>query len=130
MASECCGPKDTTGSPAWFLHGQAQVFPTLFVRDNFDDLQITFDLAREGACAGAPRLRRNGAYTPLEERLARVTNSNMTDKFEAASRSLRGVGRDWDECNEFSDGEESRDTWKSPNHMEILNFGLAYTTSF
>ncbi len=48
MPADCCGGRNHTGSPAWFVEGQAQVFPTLFLRDVFDDLQITKDLGLRG----------------------------------------------------------------------------------
>ena len=130
MPADCCGGRNHTGSPAWFVEGQAQVFPTLFLRDVFDDLQITKDLGLEGACAGDPRLNGNGPDQPLRERVSWQTNCNMTQKFESASRAIRGEGDEWEECTGFSELEEMRETWVCPNHMEILNFYLAYLTSF
>jgi len=130
MPADCCGGRNHTGSPAWFVEGQAQVFPTLFLRDVFDDLQITKDLGLEGACAGDPRLNGNGPDQPLRERASWQTNCNMTQKFEDASRAIRGEGDEWEECTGFSALEEMRETWTCPVHMEILNFYLAYLTSF
>ncbi len=130
MPADCCGGRNHTGSPAWFVEGQAQVFPTLFLRDVFDDLQITKDLGLEGACAGDPRLNGNGPDQPLRERVSWQTNCNMTQKFESASRAIRGEGDEWEECTGFSELEEMRETWVCPGHMEILNFYLAYLTSF
>lgn len=130
MPADCCGGKNHTGSPAWFVEGQAQVFPTLFLREVFDDLQITKDLGLEGACAGDPQLAGNGPDQPLWERVAWQTNCNMTQKFESASKAIRGVAEDWDKCSGFSALEEMRETWTCAGHMEILNFYLAYLTSF
>ena len=130
MPADCCGGRNHTGSPAWFVEGQAQVFPTLFLRDVFDDLQITKDLGLEGACAGDPRLNGNGPGQPLWERVSWQTNCNMTQKFESASRAIRGEGDEWEECTGFSALDEMRETWICPGHMEILNFYLAYLTSF
>ena len=132
MPADCCGGKDHTGSPAWFVEGQARVFPTLFLRDTFDDLQITKDLGLEGACAGDPRLAGNGPGQPLWMRAAHMANCNMTQKFESASRAIRGEAEDWEsnKCSGFSELEEMRETWTCASHMEILNFYLAYLTSF
>ena len=130
MPADCCGGWNHTGSPAWFVEGQAQVFPTWFFRDVFDDLQITKDLGLEGACAGDPRLTGNGPDNPLWERVASQMNCNMTQKFESASRAIRGEGDEWDECSGFSALDEMRETWTCTGHMEILNFYLAYLTSF
>ena len=55
----------------------------------------------------------------------------MTQKFERASRAIRGEGEsERDECEGFSALEEMRETWTCAGHMEILNFYLAYLTSF
>ena len=129
MPADCCGGMNHTGSPAWFVEGQAQVFPTLFLREVFDDLKITKDLGLEGACAGDPQLAGNGPDQPLWERVAWQTNCNMTQKFESASKAIRGVAEDWDKCSGFSALEEMRETWTCAGHMEILNFYLAYLTS-
>lgn len=126
MPADCCGGRNHTGSPAWFVEGQAQVFPTLFLRDVFDDLEITKELGLEGACDGDPRL--NGEA--LWERVSSRTNCNMTQKFESAGRAIRGEGDEWEDCTGFSALEEMRETWVCPDHMEILNFYLAYLTSF
>ena len=131
MPEDCCGGWNHTGSPAWYVEGQAQVFPTLFLRETFDDLEVTKDLGLEGACAGDPRLVGNGSDYPLWERVAWQTNCNMTQKFERASRAIRGEGEsERDECEGFSALEEMRETWTCAGHMEILNFYLAYLTSF
>jgi hypothetical protein len=132
MPADCCGGRNHTGSPAWFVEGQALVLPTLFLRDVFDDLQITKDLGLEGACAGDPRLNGNGPGPgqPLRERVSWQMNCNMTQKFESTSRAIRGEGDDHDECTGFSELDELRETWVCLNHMEILNFYLAYLTSF
>ena len=130
MPEDCCGGWNHTGSPAWYVEGQAQVFPTLFLRETFDDLEVTKDLGLEGACAGDPRLDGNGPDQPLWQRVAYQTNCNMTQKFERASRAIRGEAEDWENCSGFSALEEMRETWTCAGHMEILNFYLAYLTSF
>ena len=130
MPEDCCGGWNHTGSPAWYVEGQAQVFPTLFLRETFDDLEVTKDLGLEGACAGDPRLVGNGPDQPLWQRVAYQTNCNMTQKFERASRAIRGEAEDWENCSGFSALEEMRETWTCAGHMEILNFYLAYLTSF
>lgn len=130
MPEDCCGGRNHTGSPAWYVEGQAAVFPTLFLRETFDDLEVTKDLGLEGACAGDPRLGGNGPVQPLRERVAWQMNCNSTQKFELASRAIRGEAEDWDKCSGFSALEEMRETWTCAGHMEILNFYLAYLTSF
>ena len=38
MPDDCCGLNNPTEAPAWYVEGQAIVFPSLFIRDNFNDL--------------------------------------------------------------------------------------------
>ena len=41
MEGDCCGSGDFTNTPAGFIEGQANLFPTLFWKENFNDLTIS-----------------------------------------------------------------------------------------
>jgi len=125
MANDCCGLNDPLDAPAWYVEGQAIVFPSLFMRDNFDELQIVKDYGLEGACNGDPEA---GAAT-TKEKFIGLAGCNLTQKYFYYRQEVIGES-DWGECRGFTNKEEYRDTALCGGGWEMINFYIAYLTSF
>lgn len=125
MANDCCGLNDPLDAPAWYVEGQAIVFPSLFMRDNFDELQIVKDYGLEGACNGVPEA---GAAT-TKEKFIGLAGCNLTQKYFYYRQEVIGES-DWGECRGFTNKEEYRDTALCGGGWEMINFYIAYLTSF
>ena len=125
MPNDCCGLNDPVDAPAWYVEGQAIVFPSLFMRDNFDELQIVKDYGLEGACNGDPEA---GAET-TKEKFIGLAGCNLTQKYFYYRQEVIGES-DWGECRGFTNKEEYRDTALCGGGWEMINFYIAYLTSF
>ena len=125
MVNDCCGLNDPVDAPAWYVEGQAIVFPSLFMRDNFDELQIVKDYGFEGACNGDPEA---GAAT-TKEKFIGLAGCNLTQKYFYYRQEVIGES-DWGECRGFTNKEEYRDTALCGGGWEMINFYIAYLTSF
>ena len=126
MANDCCGINDPVDAPAWYVEGQAIVFPSLFMRDNFDDLQIVKDYGVEGACNGDPEYNMD----TTEGVFIKLAGCNFTQKYSSFRQEVIGES-DFGECRGFTNKEEYRDTTLCANNgWEMINFYIAYLTSF
>ena len=126
MVNDCCGINDPVDAPAWYVEGQAIVFPSLFMRDNFDELQIVKDYGFEGACNGDPEYNMD----TTEGVFIKLAGCNLTQKYLFYRQEVIGEA-DFGECRGFSNKEEYRDTTLCANNgWEMINFYIAYLTSF
>lgn len=125
MVDDCCGLRDPVGSPAWFVEGQAIMFPTLFLRDSFDDLRLVQDLGLVGTCVDVDL-----DVSVLEEGVAKLAGCDMTSRYRLARSALAGQV-DWmPDCEGFTALEEYRETGVCDYAVwEMFNFYLAYVTS-
>ena len=109
--------------PAWYIEGQAIVFPSLFIRDNFDDLQIVKDNKLEGSCIGDPEYN----FDTFQGKFIKLAGCNLSQKYRFYREELNGDGQ----CRGFTNAEESYDrTLCAGNGWEMINFYIAYLTSF
>jgi len=109
--------------PAWYMEGQATVFPSLFMRDSFDDLQIVKDNKLEGSCIGDPEYN----FNTVQGKFIKMAGCNLSQKYRFYIEELNGDG----ECRGFTNLEEYRNTALCANNgWEMINFYIAYITSF
>jgi len=109
--------------PAWYVEGQAIVFPSLFIRDNFDDLQIVKDYGLQGACVGDPEYK----IETFKGKFIKMAGCNLSQKYMFYRNELNGDGQ----CPGFTNLEEYRDTALcSAYGWGMINFYIAYLTSF
>ena len=112
--------------PAWYVEGQAIVFPSLFLRDNFDDLQIVKDNKLEGSCIGDPEYD----FNTVQGKFIQMAGCNLSQKYMQYRKEVTGE-TDYAECKGFSNKEEFYDrTLCSAYGWEMINFYIAYVTSF
>ena len=123
MPNDCCGLTDPVDAPAWYIEGQAIVFPSLFMRDNFDKLQIVKDYELQGACVGDPEYK----IDTFKGKFIKLAGCNLSQKYRFYREELNGDGQ----CRGFTNLEEYRDTALCANNgWEMINFYIAYLTSF
>ena len=123
MPNDCCGLNDPVDAPAWYIEGQAIVFPSLFMRDNFDELQIVKDYGLQGACVGDPEYK----IDTFQGKFIKLAGCNLSQKYRFYREELNGDGQ----CRGFTNLEEYRDTALCANNgWEMINFYIAYITSF
>ena len=126
MPDDCCGLNNPTEAPAWYVEGQAIVFPSLFIRDNFDDLQIVKDNGFEGACNGDPEI----VDGSVNGEIIKQAGCNLTQKYMEFRKEVIGESG-FGECRGFTNKEEYRHTSIcSYRGWEMMNFYIAYITSF
>ncbi len=112
--------------PAWYVEGQAIVFPSLFLRDNFDDLKIVKDNKLEGSCIGDPEYD----FNTVQGKFIQMAGCNLSQKYMQYRQEVTGE-TDYAECKGFSNEEEFYDrTLCSAYGWEMINFYIAYLTSF
>jgi len=101
MEGDCCGLTNLTNTPAWFIEGQANLFPTLFWKENFNDLtiskenQITFNqiLNRENELYG---------------RICSAIICDLDSIYKQHKKAFLGDGEY--SCPEFTELDDYRDT--------------------
>jgi len=125
MPNDCCGLTDPLNTPAWYVEGQAIVFPNLFIRDNFDDLQIVKDNGFQGICDGDPSYD----WDTLTGKFIAMAGCHFTQKYFYYRQEVIGES-EWGECRGFTNKEEYRDTALCAGGWEMINFYIAYLTSF
>ena len=112
--------------PAWYAEGQAIVFPSLFLRDNFDDLQIVKDNKLEGSCIGDPEYD----FNTVQGKFIKMAGCNLSQKYMQYRQEVTDE-TDNEECEGFTNVEESYDrNLCSAYGWEMINFYIAYITSF
>ena len=112
--------------PAWYMEGQATVFPSLFMRDNFDDLQIVKDNKLEGSCIGDPEYN----FNTVQGKFIKMAGCNLSQKYMFYRQEVTDE-TDNEQCKGFTNAEESYDrTLCAANGWEMINFYIAYLTSF
>lgn len=128
MYDDCCGLGDLPiGSPAWFVEGQAIVFPALFFRDLYDEFEIVKEHNLEGTCLESVSLNDQS----LAGRMARMADCNLLTDYGHARDMLQGRVDYAPDCNGFGPLEEYRET--SVCHGPVwpmFNYYLAYRSSY
>ena len=126
MPNDCCGLTDPVDAPAWYIEGQAIVFPSLFMRDNFDDLQIVKDNKLEGSCIGDPEYN----FNTVQGKFIQMAGCNLSQKYMFYRQEVTDETSN-EQCKGFTNLEEYRDTALCANNgWEMINFYIAYITSF
>jgi len=124
MENDCCGLNNPVNAPAWYVEGQAQVFPTLFFIDNFNDFSFVKDFDGVGACENNP-VANPGTK---KGRFILGSGCNLVEKYNYLRNDI--VNKQG-ECTEFTKLEEYRETGIcNSDGWQMINFYLAYITSF
>ena len=101
MEGDCCGSGDFTNTPAWFIEGQANLFPTLFWKENFNDLTISKE----------NQITFNQILNRENELYAKICNAIICDLdsiYEQHKKAFLGDGEY--SCPEFTELDDYRDT--------------------
>jgi len=124
MENDCCGLNNPVNAPAWYVEGQAQVFPTLFFIDNFNEFSFVKDYEGVGACENNPVVDPG----TKKGRFVLGSGCNLVEKYNYLRNDI--VNKQG-ECTEFTKLEEYRDTGICfSDGWQMINFYLAYITSF
>jgi len=124
MENDCCNLNNPVNAPAWYVEGQAQVFPTLFFIDNFNNFSFVKDFDGVGACENNP------VADPGTKKGRFILGSgcNLVEKYNYLRNDI--VNKQG-ECTEFTKLEEYRETGIcNSDGWQMINFYLAYITSF
>ena len=93
--------RDSTNTPAWFIEGQANLFPTLFWKENFNDLTISKE----------NQITFNQILNRENELYAKICNAIICDLdsvYKQHKKAFLGDGEY--SCPEFTELDDYRDT--------------------
>ena len=101
MEGDCCGSADFTNTPAWFIEGQANLFPTLFWKENFNDLTIS----KENQITFNQILNRENE---LYAKICSAIICDLDSVYKQHKKAFLGDGEY--SCPEFTELDDYRDT--------------------